>query len=289
MKDKRSCAASSAFVLSRLGAMAIYMALIQTIAFAQNTQSGSTGKTATPTPTQSSAKTSKSTSKAANPALTTVLISTDLDCTITVDDNASTKQVSAQKVTTIKLSRGEHLLVATTNDQMDTWRQVVDIHKPGQKVVSIALLPIQQAREQDESAKAEAARADAQAAADQSAAAADQAAAEQEQRTRARQDAERQQTISGYQTQIDELRSQIDGLQDDIDKNLEDAQKYDQNADEWTQTCATVRGYCMYAMYIVNSRTSAETCRQTAASDKDQMRTLQRQQRELERKVSALQ
>lgn len=92
-----------------------------------------------------------------------------------------------------------------------------------------------------------------------------------------------------YQTKIDDLKSQIDRLQDSVDQNLEDAARFDQNADQWEQTCATIRGYCMYAMYIVNSRATAETARQNARNDKIQIRELQSQVRELERKINELQ
>jgi TolA-binding protein len=99
-------------------------------------------------------------------------------------------------------------------------------------------------------------------------------------------DAERRQTLNAYQTKIDDLKSQIDRLQDSVDENLEDAARDDQNADQWEQTCASIRGYCMYAMYIVNSRATAETDRQNAANDRDQIRTLERKVRELQRKMN---
>jgi TolA-binding protein len=102
-------------------------------------------------------------------------------------------------------------------------------------------------------------------------------------------DADRRQTLNAYQTKIDDLKSQIDRLQDSVDQNLEDAQRFDQNADQWEQTCASIRGYCMYAMYIVNSRATAETARQNARNDKAQIRELQSQVRELERKINELQ
>jgi peptidoglycan hydrolase CwlO-like protein len=95
-----------------------------------------------------------------------------------------------------------------------------------------------------------------------------------------------QETLSSYQAKIDELQSQIDELQDSVDKNLEDAQRFDQNADQWEQTCANIRGYCMYSLYIVNSRATAEADRQNAAKARDQIRALQREVRALQRKMN---
>jgi len=79
----------------------------------------------------------------------TLLIQTDSDCVLTLDDQpAQPMQRTETKKITAPL--GEHLLTAVTPDGKDHWKTVVNLDKPVQKVVLIELLTIRAARESTE-------------------------------------------------------------------------------------------------------------------------------------------
>jgi hypothetical protein len=133
--------------------------------------------------------------KSTVPVTGTVLLSSDMDCSVRIDQGEA-QSVSASKPTVLKVTLGEHLLTATSVDGKDVWRQVVNLDQPVQKVVLIALTPIQQAREKSEAAEAEVERQRAQKAAEEA------QAAEQ-----ARQDYERMKREEAEKKAAEEARA----------------------------------------------------------------------------------
>ncbi|MFL6313470.1 MAG: hypothetical protein ACJ71W_15325 [Terriglobales bacterium] len=86
---------------------------------------------------------------APKPLGATLLIQTDSDCMITLDDQpAQVMQLNETKK--IAMSLGEHLLGAVSTDGKDHWKTVVALDKPVQKVVLIELLKVRAARESSE-------------------------------------------------------------------------------------------------------------------------------------------
>jgi polyhydroxyalkanoate synthesis regulator phasin len=208
----------------------------------------------------------------------TILLSADSDCSVKIDDGNVT-DISASKPTSVKLGLGEHLIVASSLDGVDTWRQVINLDKPSQKVILIALLPMKQAREQDQAAKAELDSARAQESADEA-----QAARAKQERMQA--DAARKQAADQQRQQIADLRSQISDLQDDLSQAEDQATQDDQSVETAESECAEARlqpGVPCVAMMTANiARADALSQRQKANELKEQIRELERQIQDLQ-------
>jgi len=82
----------------------------------------------------------------------TILLSSDVDCTVTLDDMPS-ERLTAGTIRKVRTTLGDHLITAATMDGQDSWKTVLQVEKPVQKVVVIELLKVKTARE---SAEAEA-------------------------------------------------------------------------------------------------------------------------------------
>jgi PDZ domain-containing protein len=67
----------------------------------------------------------------------TLLLSTDLPCSVSVDDKSVVK-LTAKEMRPISIGPGQHILAATSEDGRLRWTQVVEA-KPGQQVVQISL------------------------------------------------------------------------------------------------------------------------------------------------------
>lgn len=74
-----------------------------------------------------------------------LIISSDVDCTVKVDDNAAVTLATDEPLV-LKISPGDHIVSATSRDGRDKWRTVVDVDKPS-KAVIIPLAAAKQARE----------------------------------------------------------------------------------------------------------------------------------------------
>lgn len=210
----------------------------------------------------------------------TVLISADMECMLKIDDGDG-KSLSVDKPLSLKLGSGEHLLIATSSDGKDVWRQVITLDKPGQKVVTIGLLPIKQAREQDEIAKQELEKAQAKELADQAEAAEAKEAQAQQQEKKARDEALRKQSADNTRKQIGDLRSQIADLQQQISDDEDQIQQDEQNIQEAEQTCAEIHLQpgvpCVAEIGENVSRADETTKREEITELKDQIRDLQSQ------------
>jgi hypothetical protein len=79
----------------------------------------------------------------------TLLIQTDADCTVSLDDQPG-QPMQRNETRKIVAPLGEHLLTALSADGKDHWKTVVNLDKPVQKVVLIELLKIKTARENAE-------------------------------------------------------------------------------------------------------------------------------------------
>jgi hypothetical protein len=86
---------------------------------------------------------------ATKPTGGTLLIQTDSDCVITLDDQPG-QPMQRNETRKIVAPLGEHLLTAVSPDGKDHWKTVVNLDKPVQKVVLIELLTIRAARESAE-------------------------------------------------------------------------------------------------------------------------------------------
>jgi hypothetical protein len=86
---------------------------------------------------------------APKPLGATLLIQTDSDCMITLDDQPG-QAMQLNETKKIAVPLGEHLLSAVSTDGKDHWKTVVALDKPVQKVVLIELLKVRAARESSE-------------------------------------------------------------------------------------------------------------------------------------------
>jgi hypothetical protein len=95
-------------------------------------------KTPTPTPRGGAKPQGQAAAPAANRA--TLLINSDLNCTVTIDGEAK-HRVPANKPTKVEVSAGEHLLVALSDDGRQL-QQVVKAQGGGNTVVPLELLKL---------------------------------------------------------------------------------------------------------------------------------------------------
>ncbi len=86
---------------------------------------------------------------APKPTGATLLVQTDTDCMVVIDDQPGQPMLRAE-TKKITAPLGEHLLAAVSTDGKDQWKTVVNLDKPVQKVVLIELLKIRAARESAE-------------------------------------------------------------------------------------------------------------------------------------------
>jgi hypothetical protein len=75
----------------------------------------------------------------------TLLATTDLDCTWKLDGKAQ-GALKADDAIVVPLSRGKHLVQATSADGLDQWKAVVTVTQPGQEMVEIKLKEAHQQR-----------------------------------------------------------------------------------------------------------------------------------------------
>ena len=212
------------------------------------------------------------------PTMGALLISSDVDCTITIDVEAS-EFLSMDKPISVKVMPGQHLLVATSTDKRDTWKQVITLEKPEQKVISIALLPVIQAREQDEIAKRELNQAQAQETTDE----ADAARAKEQ---RKKEDAKRKEVAEAKRGQIADLRSQLSDLQNQISEDedrIQDDEKSIQRTDEQCAQMDLPRGVpCV-------GEITANVARDEVRRKRQDLKELKEQSRDLEREIQEIQ
>lgn len=76
----------------------------------------------------------------------TLLVMCDLACNWKLDGKARGRIAAGSSATALALL-GEHLVIATTEDGLDTVQQLIEVKNAGQKVLTIELKPIVEARE----------------------------------------------------------------------------------------------------------------------------------------------
>lgn len=192
-----------------------------------------------------------------------LMLATDTPCSMRIDDSQP-KEMNANEPLVLNSTPGEHLAICVTSDGRDRWSNIVQIQKPGSKVVVIGLSAIKAARERDEQAHAQAIAAEVQ---QSRIRAAQQQAAEQRRMAAQQQEAKRK--------QINELRSQMADLQAQIEDLESGAQENEQRAAELERDCGLIRGPCINQMFVYTNRAQAQDRRQQAHTLRSQMRDLQ--------------
>ena len=79
----------------------------------------------------------------------TLLIQTDVDCSFRLDD-APPQRLATGEVKSITTVLGEHVVTAISADRQDSWKMVVIVDQPLQRVIVIELLKMKVARQQAE-------------------------------------------------------------------------------------------------------------------------------------------
>ena len=206
----------------------------------------------------------------------TLTIGTDLDCSIKVDDSAP-RELSTDEPFTIKVSRGEHLLSAISTDGKDRWSKVVDVEKPGKKVVLVNLAAIKQQREETERTRKEQTQAHAREVAAemerQKEREAELQRAAEEQAAASRAAAQREEKTG----KIKELRSRIAELQQEAEEDENEAQEDEKRAQELEQQCAAINGPCVNQTFVYTNRSDARRKKQEARELRSQIAGLQRE------------
>jgi len=192
-----------------------------------------------------------------------LMLATDIPCLLRIDDS-DPKELRADDAVVVNSTAGEHLATCVTSDGKDRWSTVVQIEKPGSKVVVIGLSAIKAARVRDEQAQARAIAAQLE---QNRIRAAQQQAAEQRRIAAQQQETKRK--------QIGDLQSQIADLQGQIEELESGAQENEQRAAELERDCGLIRGPCINQMFVYTNRGVAQDKRQQARELRSQMRDLQ--------------
>lgn len=224
--------------------------------------------------TKPTAKQGQSSPKASTYQL---MIGTDMLCSVRVDD-ATPKELSPDEPVAITVGLGEHLVIAVTRDGKDRWAKVVQIVKPGKKIVLIGLAAVKEAREQAERAKKEETQAHARAVAEQL----DRSQVRAEQARQVEQQQAVAEELEAKRKRIVDLQSQIADLQQQAADSESEAQENEQRAQEIEQQCATIRGPCANQLLIYTNRSEAQRKRQEARELKSQVGELQVEVRKIE-------
>ena len=184
----------------------------------------------------------------------TLLIKSDLEAQISLDGEPIKKKgeeavaMSANEIVRRMVGLGEHIIEATTSDGLDSWREVLDVDKIGQRVVVIELKTLKEARE----AKAEATRkAQLEADARKKQAADDKAEADRREAAKAAEDRrrdaqaqeertrlesaqqERDKKAEGLRGEIARLEERADRAERDAERAGADAERYERQAQDY--------------------------------------------------------
>lgn len=176
-----------------------------------------------------------------------LVIGTDLACSLKVDDS-DTQNVSPDEPLILRVSPGEHLITAISQDGQDRWSKVIDVDKP-KKAVMISLSAVKQERESY-----------ARGVAQQLNQAKEQARAAQ---MRAAGQAARQR-------QIEELEAQIRELRDDAETSAAAADNFDQEAQ------------------VLQSGAGASAAQYLAAQKRNEVQRINRQIADLQQQIEEL-